>query len=150
MDLDSIVTYLSMKDMNARETSTDMNNTLGTDCIGYSTVAKYLREKLSRSRCLTRISSRKLKREISLMMQFLGLFRNTSFPYSARLPQEYPFQSVHFGIIWSVLWGIESGIFGRFPTRSHQAKSKYRDESRSSSSSPVSRAPRLEIYCYTV
>jgi hypothetical protein len=40
MDLRSIVTYLSMKDMN-----TDMNNTLGADCIGYSSVTKYLREK---------------------------------------------------------------------------------------------------------
>jgi hypothetical protein len=34
-----------MKDMNAREIYTDMNNTLGEDCTGYSTLTKYLREK---------------------------------------------------------------------------------------------------------
>jgi hypothetical protein len=33
-----------MKDMNAREIYVDMNNTLGADCIGYSTITKHLRE----------------------------------------------------------------------------------------------------------
>jgi hypothetical protein len=32
--------------MNAREIYADMNDTLGADCIGYSTVTKYLREKI--------------------------------------------------------------------------------------------------------
>jgi hypothetical protein len=45
MDLRSIVTYLSIKDMNARELGTDMNDTLGADCIGYSTITEYLRKK---------------------------------------------------------------------------------------------------------
>jgi hypothetical protein len=36
-----------MKDMNAREIYADMNDTLGADCIDYSTVTKYLREKVS-------------------------------------------------------------------------------------------------------
>jgi hypothetical protein len=45
MDLRSIVTYFSKKDMNARETYADMNDTLGADCIGYSIVTQYLREK---------------------------------------------------------------------------------------------------------
>jgi hypothetical protein len=49
MDLCSIVTYLSMKDMNARGIYADMNDTLGADCMGYSTVTKYLREKIPRS-----------------------------------------------------------------------------------------------------
>jgi hypothetical protein len=62
MDFRPIVAYLSMKDMNAKEISADMNNTLGADCIGYSTVTKYPREKVSRSRCLTQISRPKLKR----------------------------------------------------------------------------------------
>jgi phage-related protein len=44
MDLRSIVTYLSAKDMNARKIYADMNDTLGADCIGYSNVRKYLRE----------------------------------------------------------------------------------------------------------
>jgi hypothetical protein len=44
MDLRSIATYLSMKDMNAREIFPDMNDTLGADCIGYSTVTAYLSE----------------------------------------------------------------------------------------------------------
>jgi pyruvate dehydrogenase complex dehydrogenase (E1) component len=44
MDLHPIVTYLSMKDMNAREIDADMNDTLGADCFGYSTVTKDLRE----------------------------------------------------------------------------------------------------------
>jgi hypothetical protein len=34
-----------MKDMNAREIYTDVNGTLGVDCIGYSIVWKFLREK---------------------------------------------------------------------------------------------------------
>jgi hypothetical protein len=32
--------------MNAREICADMNDTLGANCIGYSTVTKYLREKI--------------------------------------------------------------------------------------------------------
>jgi hypothetical protein len=38
-----------MKDMNIREIYADMNATLAADCIGHSTVTKYLREKISRS-----------------------------------------------------------------------------------------------------
>jgi hypothetical protein len=34
-----------MINMNAREIYADMNNTLGADCIGHSTVTKYLMEK---------------------------------------------------------------------------------------------------------
>jgi hypothetical protein len=48
MDLRSIVTYLSIKDMNAREIYADMNDTLGADYIGYSIVAKPLRKKAPR------------------------------------------------------------------------------------------------------
>jgi hypothetical protein len=36
-----------MKDMNAKKISADMNDTLGADCIGHSTVTKYLRKKVS-------------------------------------------------------------------------------------------------------
>jgi hypothetical protein len=92
MDLRFIATSLSMKDVNGREIYVDMNDTLGADCIGYSTVTKYLREKVSRSRVLTRISSRKLKRKISLMKQFLGLLRNAPLSDPARLPKESSFQ----------------------------------------------------------
>jgi hypothetical protein len=47
MDLCSIATCLSIKDMNAREICADMNGTLRADCIGYSTttVMTHLREK---------------------------------------------------------------------------------------------------------
>jgi hypothetical protein len=34
-----------MKDINAREIYSDMNDTLGADCIGYSIITKHLREK---------------------------------------------------------------------------------------------------------
>jgi hypothetical protein len=44
MDVRSIVAYLSMKDMNAREIHADMSDTFGADCIGCSTVTKCLRE----------------------------------------------------------------------------------------------------------
>jgi hypothetical protein len=91
MDLCSIVTYVSMKEMNAREIYVDINDTHGGDCIGCSTVTKCLREKVSR--CFTRISSRKLKRKISVMKQFLGLLSNALLPHSARLPKDYAFQS---------------------------------------------------------
>jgi hypothetical protein len=46
LDLRSIVTYLSIKEGNAREIYADINGTLGADCIGYSTFTKYLREKI--------------------------------------------------------------------------------------------------------
>jgi hypothetical protein len=81
-----------MKDMNASEIYSDMNDTLGAYCIGYSTVTKYLREKVSRSRYLTQISTRKLKGKISLMRQLLGLFRNAHFHHSAKLTKEYSFE----------------------------------------------------------
>jgi hypothetical protein len=42
MNLRSVVTALS----NGREIYADMNDTLGADCIGYSSVTKYLREKV--------------------------------------------------------------------------------------------------------
>jgi hypothetical protein len=35
VNLRSIVTYLAMKEMNAREMYTDMNDILGADCTGY-------------------------------------------------------------------------------------------------------------------
>jgi hypothetical protein len=52
MDLRSVVTSLSMKDMNARNIYADMNDSLEADWIGYATITKYLREKVSRSRYL--------------------------------------------------------------------------------------------------
>jgi hypothetical protein len=45
MDLRSIVAYLSSKDMNARKTYPNMNDTLGADCIGDLTITKDLRKK---------------------------------------------------------------------------------------------------------
>jgi hypothetical protein len=49
-DLRPTAIHLSIKDMNARKICADMNDTLGADCIGYSTVTKYLGEKsLSKS-----------------------------------------------------------------------------------------------------
>jgi hypothetical protein len=63
MDPLSIVTYLSTKDTNAREIYADMNETLGADCIGYSTVTKYLRKKVSRSRHLTQFLARNGRRK---------------------------------------------------------------------------------------
>jgi hypothetical protein len=50
MNFRPIVTILSIKYMNARGIYIDMNDILGEDCIGGSTVTKYLREKVSRSR----------------------------------------------------------------------------------------------------
>jgi hypothetical protein len=125
MNLPSIATYRSIKAMNARDINADINNTLGADCISDSTVTKYLREKVLRSRRLTRISSRKLKRRISSMKQFLGLLGNAFFPHSVRLLKEYTFQWIRLDTIWSILWGIESWTFDGFPTRSHRAKNKH-------------------------
>jgi hypothetical protein len=54
MHLHSIITYLSMKNLNAREIYTDMNDILGEDCINYSSVTKNISaKKVSRSRYLT-------------------------------------------------------------------------------------------------
>jgi hypothetical protein len=87
MDLRSIVTYLSMKDMNAREIYALLEQTVLAAQLSRNISEK----KVSRSRRLTRISSRKVKR-ISSMKQFLGLLRNAPFLRSARLPQEDSFQ----------------------------------------------------------
>jgi hypothetical protein len=83
MDLRSIVTYLSIKDINAREIYADVKNTLGADCIGYSTVTNYLRQKSFWKSMLDTDFAPK----ISLMKQLLGLLRNAPLPYSARLPK---------------------------------------------------------------
>jgi hypothetical protein len=80
-----------------------MNDTLGADCIGHPIITKYLKEKISWYWYLTPISSRILKRKISLMKQFLGLLMNPPFSHSARLPKEYSFQWVRFDIIWAIL-----------------------------------------------
>jgi hypothetical protein len=45
MNLRLIIVYLSMKDINVREIYADINDALGADCIGYSTVTKYLKKK---------------------------------------------------------------------------------------------------------
>jgi hypothetical protein len=50
MDFRSVVIYLSMKDMNAKEIHADMNDTFGADCVGYLTVTKY---RVSDIRCST-------------------------------------------------------------------------------------------------
>jgi hypothetical protein len=41
------------------------------------------------------------------------------------LPKEDSFPWVRFDIIWLILWGIESGSFDEFSTRSHRDKNKY-------------------------
>jgi hypothetical protein len=66
----------------------------------------------------------KIKEKISLIKQFLGSW---GIPLSspARLPDEYSFQWVRFGITWLILWRIESGTFDGFPPRSHRAKNKH-------------------------
>jgi hypothetical protein len=115
-----------------------MNDTLGADYIGYSIVAKPLRKKAPRVDVWHGFEPT-IKEENFAMKQFLGLLRNTPCPHSAKLPKEYSFQWLRFEIILWIRWGIESGTFDGFPTRSHRAKpNMYRDESRYSSSSPVS------------
>jgi hypothetical protein len=63
MGIRSFVTYFSMKDMNARETYAHTNNTLGADCIGYSTVTKYLKEKSFSKSMLDRDFDPKIEEE---------------------------------------------------------------------------------------
>jgi hypothetical protein len=67
--------------MNAREIYADMNNTLGADCIGYSTVTKYLREKVSKSMLDTDLES-KIEEENFIDEGILGAL------------EEYPFSSL--------------------------------------------------------
>jgi hypothetical protein len=61
-----------MKDMNARKICPDTNNTLGADCIGYSTVTKYLMENRFSKLMLDTDFEPKIKEKISLIKQFLG------------------------------------------------------------------------------
>jgi hypothetical protein len=79
MDLRSIVTYLSMKDMNAREIYADMNDTLGADWIGYSTVRKHLREISFSSRMLDKDFEPKIKEENFIDEAILRAFEECPF-----------------------------------------------------------------------
>jgi hypothetical protein len=72
MGLRSIVIYLSMKDMNVRETYADMNGTLGADRIGYSTVVKFLREKTFSKSMRDRDFDPKIKEEQFIDEAILG------------------------------------------------------------------------------
>jgi hypothetical protein len=81
-----------MKDMNAREISTDMNNTLGAGRLGSSTVLKYFREKSFFNPIIATDFKPKMEEANSLMKQCLGLSRNALFPRFAILPKEYSFQ----------------------------------------------------------
>jgi hypothetical protein len=88
-----------------------------------------------------------LKRKISLMKQFLGLLRN--FPHSDRLPKNT--DSDKYG---SISFGQFSGVSNQehsmgSPIALIKPKTRTcRDESRSSSRSPVSQGPCWEIQCY--
>jgi hypothetical protein len=110
LDFRSIVTYLSIKNMKVREIYADMSGTLGADCIGYSTVMKYLREKVSRSQCLRRISSRKLKRKISLMKQFLGAFEECPFSSLRQIAKRIliPMSTVRYRLVNSLGYRIRT------------------------------------------
>jgi hypothetical protein len=84
MDLPLIITYLSMKDMNAREIYTDMNDTLGAECIGYSTVTKYLRGKCVSKSMLNTNFEPQMKEENFIDEAILGVLEECLFFHSAR------------------------------------------------------------------
>jgi hypothetical protein len=92
MDLRSIVAYLLMKDLNAREVYTGMNGTLGADCIGDSTIMKYLRAKSFSESTPDMDFELKIEEENFIDTTILGVLRNTPFPHSARLRKQYSFQ----------------------------------------------------------
>jgi hypothetical protein len=91
--------------MNAREIGADMNEALGADCIGYSTVTKSLREK-SFSKSMLGMDLKPKTDEANFIDEaILGAFEECPFPHSARLPQEYSFNecgSISFGQFFGV------------------------------------------------
>jgi hypothetical protein len=79
MDLRSIVMYLSMKDMNAKEIYADMNDILGADCIGYSTITKYLREENFSKSMLDKDFEPKIDEDNFINKVILGALKKCSF-----------------------------------------------------------------------
>jgi hypothetical protein len=114
-----------MEDMNAREIYADMNNTLGADCIGYSTVWKYLREKSFSKSMLDMVFEPKIEEENFIDEAVFGVFEDCSFSSFRQIAKRIliPMSTVRYHLVIS--WGVESGTFDGFPTRSHRAESKY-------------------------
>jgi hypothetical protein len=141
--------YLSMKDMSAREIYADMNDTLRADCIGYPTVTKSLKEHGISKWMLDTDFGPKIEEENFIDEIILAVLEEWPFSSLHQIAKRMliPMNRVRYDLINSL--GYRSRVFHRFPNCSPRAKTNtYRDESRSSSSSPVSQAPCLEIHCY--
>jgi hypothetical protein len=76
-----------MKDMNAREIRADMNDTFGADCVGYSTVINYLRERSFSKLMLNTNIKRKIKKENFINKAIIGALEECSFSSLRQIPR---------------------------------------------------------------
>jgi hypothetical protein len=91
--------------MNAGEIYADIKDAPGADCIGHSTVRKYLKEKRFSKSMLDTDFEPKIEGKISLMKKFLRLVRNTSFltpPDCQRNTDSNEHGSISFGQFFAV------------------------------------------------
>jgi hypothetical protein len=125
MDFRSIVTYPSVKDMNARESYADMNDSLGADCIGYSTVTKHLRENSFLKSILDTDFEPKIEGENVIDEPIFGVLEEFPFSSFRQIAKRIfiPMTTVRYHSVNSL--GIESGTFAGFPTHSYRAKNKH-------------------------
>jgi hypothetical protein len=119
MDLRSIVTYLSIKDMNAKEIYAGMNDALGGDCIGYSTVRKHLSEKSFSQSMLDTDFEPKIEEDNFIDEPIFGALEECPFSSLRQIAKRILIPLSTVDIILSILWSIEPRLFDGFPTRSH-------------------------------
>jgi hypothetical protein len=79
-----------MKDMNAKEICADLNDTLGADCIGYSTVAKNLRDKSFSKSMLDTDFESKIEGENFIDERILGALGECPFSSLCQIVKRMP------------------------------------------------------------
>jgi hypothetical protein len=137
--------------MSVREIYADMNDPLGADCIGYLTVTKHLRKKGFSKSMLETDFEPKIEKENFIDEAILGLLEECPFSLLGQIAKTIliPMSMVRYHLVNSLEVSNREHSMGSALALIEPKTSRCRDESRSSSSSPVSQAPCLEIHCYT-
>jgi hypothetical protein len=97
-----------MKDMNATEIYVDMNDTLGADCVDYSTVTKYLREESFSKSMLGTDFGQKIEVENFINEQILGALEECSFSLLRQIAKRIfiPMSTVRYHLVNSLEYRI--------------------------------------------
>jgi hypothetical protein len=99
-----------MNDMSAREIYADMSDTLGIDCTGYSTAAKYLREKLFSKSMLDTDFEPKIDEENFINETILGALEECPFSSLNQIVKRIliPMGTVRYHLVNSLTYQIRN------------------------------------------